>query len=121
VRYHHRAGGADGSASVEQPTVGSLCFRRLVSIATRQLTVARYGVTRVYAQQCGYVLTDAEAARAGMRAVFKALKADALDAVGGHKGRSVLAQYGALHSAKLTRSTVPTNLSSRTIRTSYLS
>lgn len=56
-------------------------------VVTRRLTVDRYGVTRVYAQQCGYVLTDAEAARTGMRTVFKALKADALDAVGGHKGR----------------------------------
>lgn len=53
------------------------------------LTLARprYGVTRVYAQQCGYVLTDAEAAKLEMRAVFKTLKADALEAVGGHKGR----------------------------------
>lgn len=53
----------------------------------RRLTAVSYGVTRVYAQQCGYVLTDAEAARSGMRAVFKALKTDALDAAGAHKGR----------------------------------
>jgi hypothetical protein len=67
--------------------VRSLFFSRLDFVVTRRLTVDRYGVTRVYAQQCGYVLTDAEAARTGMRTVFKALKADALDAVGGHKGR----------------------------------
>jgi meiotic recombination protein REC8 len=47
----------------------------------------RYGITRVYAQQCGYVLGDAEAARNSMLAMFKALKSDGLDAVGGHKGR----------------------------------
>ncbi|KAM0722571.1 hypothetical protein Q7P37_002012 [Cladosporium fusiforme] len=47
-----------------------------------------YGVTRVYAQQCDYVLTDAEAAKVGMRAVFKSLKANELEATGGHKGRS---------------------------------
>lgn len=65
----------------------SLSLSRLDFIETRQLTAVRYGVSRVYAQQCGYVLTDAEAARTGMRTVFKALKVDALDAVGGHKGR----------------------------------
>lgn len=62
-------------------------MNRLDFVGTRELTTVRYGVTRVYAQQCGYVLTDAEAARTGMRTVFKALKTDALDAVGGHKGR----------------------------------
>ncbi|KAK4550788.1 hypothetical protein LTR36_000368 [Oleoguttula mirabilis] len=47
-----------------------------------------YGVARVYSQQCGYVLTDAETARNNMRAVFKVLRTSALDAEGGHKGRS---------------------------------
>ena len=64
----------------------SLFFSRLDFVVTHQLTAVRYGITHVYAQQCGYVLTDAEATRTGMRTVFKALKADALDAVGGHKG-----------------------------------
>ena len=111
MRHYHRAGGANGAAFVEQPPVGNLSLCRVDLVATQQLTVARYGVTRVYAQQCGYVLTDAEAARAGMRAVFKALKADALDAVGGHKGRSVLTGCGALHPAELTRAPVPINSS----------
>lgn len=48
---------------------------------------SRYGVTRVYAQQCGYVLSDAESARNSMKAVFKVLRASALDAEGGHKAR----------------------------------
>jgi hypothetical protein len=66
--------------------VRSVVFRRL-DLVKHQLTAVRYGVTRVYAQQCGYILTDAEAARTGMRTVFKALKVDALDTVDGHKGR----------------------------------
>lgn len=47
----------------------------------------RYGVTRVYAQQCGYALTDAEAAKLGLREVSKSLKSDELDAAGANKGR----------------------------------
>jgi len=47
----------------------------------------RYGVARVYAQQCGYVLTDAETARNNLRAVFKVMRASALDAQGGNKAR----------------------------------
>ena len=45
-----------------------------------------YGVARVYAQQCGYVLTDAETARNSMRAVMKVLRSSKIDE-GGHKGR----------------------------------
>lgn len=33
-----------------------------------------YGVTRVYAQQCGYVLTDVEQARNGMRALLRVMR-----------------------------------------------
>ncbi|KAK5132225.1 hypothetical protein LTR08_009285 [Meristemomyces frigidus] len=46
-----------------------------------------YGVARVYSQQCGYVLTDAEAAKASMRAMISVLRTSALEAEGGHKGR----------------------------------
>ncbi|KAK3706655.1 R8 protein [Vermiconidia calcicola] len=48
-----------------------------------------YGVARVYAQQCGYVLNDAETATNNMRLMFKAMRTSALDAEGGNKGRSV--------------------------------
>ena len=48
-----------------------------------------YGVARVYSQQCGYVLTDAETAKANMRAMFNVLRTSALEAEGGHKGRLV--------------------------------
>nr|OQO28495.1 hypothetical protein B0A51_03307 [Rachicladosporium sp. CCFEE 5018] len=47
-----------------------------------------YGVTRVYAQQCGYVLTDAESAKNNMRAMLKVMRTSQLDAEGGNKARA---------------------------------
>ncbi|TKA78008.1 hypothetical protein B0A55_03828 [Friedmanniomyces simplex] len=47
-----------------------------------------YGVTRVYSQQCGYVLSDAEAAKNNMKAVFRVMSARGLEAEGGTKGRA---------------------------------
>lgn len=38
-----------------------------------------YGVTRVYSQQCGYVLSDAQIAQSNMRALLKAVRTSALD------------------------------------------
>ncbi|KAK5128697.1 hypothetical protein LTR85_000030 [Meristemomyces frigidus] len=49
---------------------------------------SQYGVARVYSQQCGYVLTDAETAKNNMRAVFKVMRTSALEAEGGHRGRA---------------------------------
>lgn len=50
-----------------------------------KLTVVRYGVSRVYAQQCGYVLHDAEAARNNMRALAKMMHQAGLAPEGVHK------------------------------------
>ena len=53
---------------------------------------ARDGVVRVYSQQCGYVLSDTEAAKASMRALVGALRSsgsNGLEVEGAHKGRSV--------------------------------
>ncbi|KAK6432449.1 R8 protein [Oleoguttula sp. CCFEE 5521] len=47
-----------------------------------------YGVTRVYAQQCGYVLTDAETAKNNMRAMLKVMRTSQLDAEGGNMARA---------------------------------
>ncbi|OQN96453.1 hypothetical protein B0A48_17509 [Cryoendolithus antarcticus] len=47
-----------------------------------------YGVTRVYAQQCGYVLTDAENAKNNMRATLKIMRTSQLDAEGGNNARA---------------------------------
>ncbi|KAL6721901.1 R8 protein [Lecanora helva] len=38
-----------------------------------------YGVSRVYSQQCGYILSDAQIAQANMRALLKAVKTSELD------------------------------------------
>lgn len=47
----------------------------------------RYGITRVYSQQCGYVLHDAENARNSMRTVVKLIQTAGLDTEGANKGR----------------------------------
>ncbi|USW48449.1 Putative rad21/Rec8-like protein [Septoria linicola] len=47
-----------------------------------------YGVTRVYAQQCGYVLTDAEAARNSLRVISRAMKQAELEPEGATKGQA---------------------------------
>lgn len=56
---------------------------RLLTAA--KLIVDRYGVTRVYAQQCGYVLHDAEAARNNMRTLTKLMHQAGLAPKGVHK------------------------------------
>lgn len=40
---------------------------------------ASYGVSRVYSQQCGYVLTDAQTAQSNMRQLLKSLRTSELD------------------------------------------
>nr|POE59115.1 hypothetical protein CFP56_24385 [Quercus suber] len=47
----------------------------------------RYGVARVYAQQCGYVLHDAEVAKNSMKDVFKASQINTLEPGVALKGR----------------------------------
>lgn len=47
----------------------------------------RYGVARVYAQQCGYVLTDAESARNNLRAMSRVIKQAELGPEGANKAR----------------------------------
>lgn len=39
----------------------------------------RYGVSRVYNQQCGYALTDAQAIRDRMRTMLKVIQGNGLD------------------------------------------
>ncbi|KAK5709859.1 R8 protein [Elasticomyces elasticus] len=47
-----------------------------------------YGVTRVYSQQCGYVLNDAEAAKNSMRDLLRVVRGRGLEVEGGTKGRA---------------------------------
>lgn len=58
-----------------------------VPLALRLQSNLLVGVTRVYLQQCGYVLSDAEAARNNMRTILKVVQNSNLEAEGGHKGR----------------------------------
>ena len=77
----------------------------------------------MYSQQCGYVLTDAETAQANMRAIFNVLRTSALEAEGGHKGRSVIYTHVSsdLAEFRLTGAlTASTNSFFKTIQTSSL-
>ncbi|KAK4952922.1 R8 protein [Elasticomyces elasticus] len=47
-----------------------------------------YGVTRVYSQQCGYVLNDAEAAKNSMRDLLRVVRGRGLEVEGATKGRA---------------------------------
>ncbi|KAK5687660.1 R8 protein [Elasticomyces elasticus] len=47
-----------------------------------------YGVTRIYSQQCGYVLNDAEAAKNSMRDLLRVVRGRGLEVEGGTKGRA---------------------------------
>lgn len=40
---------------------------------------ASYGVARVYSQQCGYILSDAQAAQSNMRILLEAVRTAELD------------------------------------------
>ena len=48
-------------------------------IALRLQSNLLYGVSRVYSQQCGYVLADAQTAGNNIRALLKLVKANELD------------------------------------------
>ena len=84
MRDDRDAGRANGVETAEQPVV---CVQMRRSWRCIALTPYRYGVTRVYAQQCGYVLNDAEAAKNNMRLMFKVLRSSELDAAGEIQGR----------------------------------
>lgn len=49
-------------------------------MALRLQSSLLYGVSKVYNQQCGYVLHDAQTAQNNLRAMFKIAKGNALDA-----------------------------------------
>ncbi|QIW99966.1 hypothetical protein AMS68_005484 [Peltaster fructicola] len=59
-----------------------------VPLALRLQSSLLYGITRVYAQQCGFVLQDVENARNQMRAVLKSVHTSGLNAEGTNKVRS---------------------------------
>ncbi|PPJ54262.1 hypothetical protein CBER1_05167 [Cercospora berteroae] len=57
-------------------------------MALRLQSSLLYGVTRVYLQQCGYVLTDVEAARNNLRAISRVMKQAELEVEGANKARA---------------------------------
>ena len=76
MRDHHHSRGPYGSEATEQLTVSLLSK---TAAATADSHVCSYGVSRVYSQQCGYVLTDAQTAQSNMRALLRAVRTSALD------------------------------------------
>lgn len=44
-----------------------------------QSNMCSYGVSRVYSQQCGYVLADAQTAQSNIRALLKIVRTAQLD------------------------------------------
>lgn len=48
-------------------------------MALRLQSSLLYGVSKVYNQQCGYVLHDVQTAQNNLRALFKVVKNNALD------------------------------------------
>ena len=88
MQHHHLSRGPNGSEASEQPTVYT--FTLLFKTAAADELNSSYGVSRVYSQQCGYVLTDAQSAQSNMRQLLKSLRTSELDLQAG-KARYTLA------------------------------
>ena len=71
---HHQPSGTHGAAPSRQLAVS---YAPSVWYAT--LKLPRYGVSRVYLQQCGYVLADAQSVQNTMRMMLRTVKNAALD------------------------------------------
>ena len=74
---HHRTRNANGVKVAEQLTVRFLPTS--VSMPAHNASTTSYGVSRVFNQQCGYILSDAQVAQANMRALINAVKTSELD------------------------------------------
>ncbi|KAF6219582.1 hypothetical protein HO133_004051 [Letharia lupina] len=83
MQHHHPTGSANGIEIAKQLAVGS----QDVGILKPAHTLHSYGVSRVFSQQCGYVLSDAQIAQSNMRALLKAVRTSELDPNAG-KARS---------------------------------
>lgn len=76
----HRPGRADGTAASGQLVV-SIHFwgDSYASVASAWADRSRYGVSRVYLEQCGYVLSDAENAHNSMRLMLNIMRNSVVD------------------------------------------
>lgn len=84
MRHDCGSRGAHGSTTAVESAVSGT---KSILQHMRRLTRSRYGVARVYAQQCGYVLTDAESARNNLRAMSRVIKQAELGREGANKAR----------------------------------
>ena len=75
MQSHHPAGSTNGIEVTEQPTASSQGMTAMKPAHT----IYSYGVSRVFSQQCGYVLSDAQVAQSNMRALLKAVRTSELD------------------------------------------
>lgn len=75
MQGHHPAGSANGIEIAEQLAVSSQHMNGLKPAHS----LSSYGVSRVFSQQCGYVLSDAQIAQSNMRALLKAVRTSELD------------------------------------------
>lgn len=75
MQHHHPAGSAHGVEIAEQLAVSY----QDMHILKPAHTTYSYGVSRVFSQQCGYVLSDAQIAQSNMRALLKAVRTSELD------------------------------------------
>jgi len=73
LRDNHSAGSSNGLKTSKQPSVGTVV--QLEDVAD----LKSYGVSRVYDQQCTYVLSDAQTAQNNMRALLRVVKSNDLD------------------------------------------
>lgn len=58
--------------------MGSLDLR-ILSVTLLTPIPKSYGVARVYSQQCGYILSDAQTAHSNMRALLEAVRTAEID------------------------------------------
>ena len=79
MQHHHPARSANGFEIAEQLTVS---FSG-ISIWKPAQTLHSYGVSRVFSQQCGYVLSDAQIFQTHMRSLLKAVRTSELDSNAG--------------------------------------
>ena len=75
MQYHYPSRSADGVEIAEQLAASFL----QMGIFRLAHDLYSYGVSRVFSQQCGYVLSDAQLAQFNMRALLKAVRTSELD------------------------------------------
>lgn len=75
MQSYHPAGSANGIEIAEQLAASPQDMNALKPAHI----LCSYGVSRVFSQQCGYVLSDAQVAQSNMRALLKAVLTSELD------------------------------------------